>query len=63
MKFGPRTPSLKKVIAARTSPKRFVRHKPGLEGPRGWVGADQPEAGALQSPLHAHYIQPDGLGD
>lgn len=35
MKFGIRTPSLKRRIAARTSWKRFVRHSMGLKAPRG----------------------------
>lgn len=39
MKFGVRKPSLRRSIAARTSPKRFVRHSLGLKAPRGcgWV--------------------------
>jgi hypothetical protein len=39
MKFGLRIPSLKKRIAARTSPARFLRHSLGLKAPRGlgWV--------------------------
>lgn len=39
MKFGIRTPSLKKRIAARTSVKRMARHSLGLKAPRGmgWV--------------------------
>ena len=36
MKFGFRIPSLKKRIAARTSPARFIRQNLGLEAPRGW---------------------------
>ncbi|MGB6054621.1 MAG: hypothetical protein WBG17_05215 [Burkholderiaceae bacterium] len=47
MKIGVRKPSLKKMIAARTSPKRFVRHKLGLKAPRGW--------GWLTSPKRAAY--------
>ena len=35
MKFGFRTPSLKRRIAARTSWKRMVRHSMGLKAPRG----------------------------
>ncbi len=35
MKFGLRTPSLKRRIAARTSWKRVVRHSMGLKAPRG----------------------------
>lgn len=39
MKFGPRKPSLKKSISARTSPKRQIVHRAGLKMPRGygWV--------------------------
>ena len=36
MKFGIRSPSLRRSIAARTSPARFVRHSLGLKAPRGW---------------------------
>jgi len=35
MKFGIRKPSLKKMISARTSPARFVRHNLGLKAPKG----------------------------
>jgi hypothetical protein len=35
MKFGIRTPSLRKRIAARTSWKRVARHSLGLKAPRG----------------------------
>ena len=39
MKWGPRKPSLKGMIAARLSPARFFRHSLGLKAPRGfgWV--------------------------
>lgn len=43
MKFGFRTPSLKKRIAARTSPARFVRHSLGLKSPRGWGWLTNPK--------------------
>lgn len=36
MKFGIRTPSLTKRIAARTSIKRQVVHRAGLKMPKGW---------------------------
>ncbi len=36
MKFGIRTPSLKRRFAARTSLKRVVRHNLGLKAPRGF---------------------------
>lgn len=47
MKFGIRTPSLRKRIAARTSVKRYVRHSLGLKAPRGW--------GWLTNPKRATY--------
>lgn len=47
MKFGFRTPSLKRRIAARTSWKRIVRHSMGLKMPRGY--------GFLTSPKRALY--------
>lgn len=39
MKFGFRTPSITKRIAARTSAKRVIRHDLGIKTPRcfGWV--------------------------
>lgn len=36
MKFGFRVPSLKKRIAARTSPARLIRHSLGLKAQCGW---------------------------
>lgn len=47
MKFGIRTPSLKKRISARTSLKRVARHSLGLKAPRG--------AGWLTNPKKAAY--------
>ncbi len=39
MKFGFRTPSLKKRISARTSLKRQITHRAGIKMPRGhgWI--------------------------
>lgn len=39
MKFGIRTPSIKRSLAAKTSVKRIVRRNLGLKAPRGmgWV--------------------------
>ena len=39
MKWGPRKPSLKGMIATRLSPARFIRRNLGLKAPRGfgWV--------------------------
>lgn len=36
MKFGIRTPSMKKRISARTSLKRQVIHRAGIKMPRGY---------------------------
>lgn len=46
MKFGMRTPSLKKRFAARTSWKRYVRHSLGLKAPRGWGWLTNPKRAA-----------------
>jgi len=47
MKFGIRTPSIKKRISARTSIKRQVVHRLGLKMPRGY--------GFLRNPKKAVY--------
>ena len=52
MKFGIRTPSLKKMIAARTSPARFIRHNLGLKAPRGWGWLTDPKK-ALYNRVYA----------
>ncbi len=36
MKFGMRTPSLKKSHSARTSPTRIIKNTLGLKAPRGY---------------------------
>jgi hypothetical protein len=46
MKFGIRTPSLRKRIAARISVKRYVRHSLGLKAPRGWGWLTNPRRAA-----------------
>ena len=46
MKFGIRTPSLKRSLAARTSVKRMVRHNFGLKAPRGWGWFTNPKRAA-----------------
>lgn len=46
MKFGFRTPSLKKRIAARTSVKRYVRHSLGIKAPKGWGWLTNPKKAA-----------------
>lgn len=46
MKFGMRSPSLKKMISARTSPARFVRHNLGFKAPQGWGWLTNPKRAA-----------------
>ena len=46
MKIGFRVPSIKKRIAARTSPKRFIRQSLGLKAPRGWGWFTNPKKAA-----------------
>lgn len=46
MKFGIRTPSLRKRIAARTSWKRIVRHSLGVKAPRGYGWLTNPKRAA-----------------
>lgn len=46
MKFGPRRPSLKRRIAARTSVKRYVRHSLGVKAPRGYGWLTNPKKAA-----------------
>jgi len=46
MKFGMRKPSIKKMIAARTSPKRFVAHSLGVKAPRRWGWLTNPKRAA-----------------
>lgn len=43
MKIGIRKPSLKKMIAARTSVKRIIRHNIGLKAPRGFGWLTNPK--------------------
>jgi hypothetical protein len=46
MKFGIRTPSFRKRVAARTSWKRFARHSLGLKAPRGYGWITNPKRAA-----------------
>lgn len=46
MKIGMRKPSLRKSLAARTSPARFVRHSLGVKAPRGWGWLTNPKRAA-----------------
>ncbi len=46
MKFGIRAPSIRKMVAARTSPRRFIRHSLGLKAPRGLGWLTNPKRAA-----------------
>lgn len=46
MKFGMRRPSLRKSIAARTSPKRIIKNALGLRAPRGYGWITNPKKAA-----------------
>ena len=61
MKFGIRKPSIKKRIAARTSPKRFVRHNLGLKAPRGWGWITNPKRAAYNRVYNRTSISVDEL--
>jgi hypothetical protein len=43
MKFGIRTPSLRRMIAARTSPQRIIESSLGLKAPRGFGWLTHPK--------------------
>ncbi len=46
MKFGIRTPSLKRSLSARASMKRVVRHSLGVKAPRGYGWLTDPKKAA-----------------
>jgi hypothetical protein len=46
MKFGYRIPSISKRIAARTSPKRYLRQSLGFKVPRGYGWITNPKKAA-----------------
>lgn len=52
MKFGMRKPSLRKMVGARTSPARFVRHNLGLKAPRGWGWVTNPRKAVYNRVYH-----------
>lgn len=58
MKFGFRTPSLRKRVAARTSWKRVVRHSLGLKAPRGWGWLTNPKKAAYNRVYSRTTIDP-----
>lgn len=61
MKFGIRTPSLNKRIAARTSLKRVVRHNMGLKAPRGYGWITNPKKAAYNRVYNRTTFKADGL--
>lgn len=52
MKFGPRKPSLKRRIRARTSIKRAIRHRAGIKMPRGGGWFTNPKRAAYNRVYH-----------
>jgi hypothetical protein len=52
MKFRMRKPSLRRSIAARTSPARFVRHSLGVKAPRGWGWVTNPRRALYNRVYH-----------
>lgn len=46
MKFGIRIPSIRKRVSARSSTKRFIRHKLGLKAPKGFGWITNPKKAA-----------------
>lgn len=61
MKFGMRTPSLRKRISARTSPARFVRHSLGFKAPRGYGWITNPKRAAYNRVYNRTTFKADGL--
>jgi hypothetical protein len=59
VKFGLRTPSLTKRIAARTSWRRFVRHSLGIKAPRGMGWLTNPKRALYNRVYHRTTV--DGL--
>lgn len=60
MKFGFRTPSIRRRIAARTSIRRMVRHRMGFKAPRGWGWLTNPRKAAYN---RIYYRTTFGLDD
>jgi hypothetical protein len=70
MRLGPRRPSMKKRLAARTSWKRYVRHSLGFKAPRGMGWLTNPRKAAYNrvynrttfSPFRSSARSPRGSG-
>lgn len=61
MKYGIRTPSLKRRISARTSVKRYARHNMGLKAPRGAGWVTNPKKAAYNRVYNRTSISADKL--
>jgi hypothetical protein len=46
LRFGPRRPSFRKRLAARTSLRRYIRHSLGVKAPRGLGWLTNPKRAA-----------------
>ncbi len=62
MKFGIRTPSLRKSIAARTSPKRFVRQTLGVKAPKGFGILTNPKKAVYNRVYNKTTVSVKGIG-
>ena len=62
MRIGPRTPSLRRRVAARTSWKRYVRHSLGLKAPRGMGWLTNPRRAAYNRAYNRLTFDPLRLG-
>lgn len=61
MKFGPRRPSLRKKLAARTSLKRVIRHSLGIKAPKGWGWLTNPKKAAYNRAYNRTTFKLGGL--
>ncbi len=61
MKFGIRKPSLRKMISARTSVKRMVRHNLAVKAPRGFGLLTSPKKAVYNRIYNKTSISPIGL--
>ena len=62
MKIGPRMPSLRRRVAARTSWKRYVRHSLGLKAPRGMGWITNPRRAAYNRAYNRLTFDPLRIG-
>ena len=62
MRIGPRMPSVRRRVAARTSWKRYVRHSLGLKAPRGMGWITNPRRAAYNRAYNRLTFDPLRLG-